>query len=135
MAHRLLLRTLPLVAQVHGIEPFERANMKPWELHTIPSGEFAPAGAPSGRTARCVSAKRCSPPPSAPTQTRLVAADEWYERAKVATDACELQLTYETQGAKNGLDDKVRFSSFGAQRHVPGCGAPVRPTRFPDVDG
>ena len=57
-------------AAVHGIEPFERANMKPWDLHTIPT-------------------------------------DEWYDRAKIATDQCELELTYETRGAKNGLDDKV----------------------------
>jgi hypothetical protein len=25
-------------ARVHGIEPFERADMKPWSLHTIPTG-------------------------------------------------------------------------------------------------
>ena len=57
-------------ALVHGIEPFERVNMKPWDLHTIPT-------------------------------------DKWYDRAKAVTDECELELSYETQGAKNGLDDSV----------------------------
>jgi hypothetical protein len=28
-------------AQVHGVEPFERGNMKPWDLHVIPSGAWA----------------------------------------------------------------------------------------------
>ena len=57
-------------AAVHGVEPFERGNMKPWELHTIPS-------------------------------------DDWYEKAKKATDRCDLELTYQTTGAEKGLADKV----------------------------
>lgn len=55
---------------VHGAEPWERPNLKVWDLHTIPS-------------------------------------DEWYERAKKATDRCDLELTHKTTGAENGLDDKV----------------------------
>jgi hypothetical protein len=27
--------------QVHGVEPYERGNMKPWDLHVIPSGACA----------------------------------------------------------------------------------------------
>lgn len=42
-----------------------------------------------------------APSPAAAT------ADEWYERAKKATDRCDLELTYQTTGAKNGLADKV----------------------------
>ena len=55
---------------VHGIEPFQRTDLKPFALHTIPT-------------------------------------DEWYERAYAATESCDLELTLETQGATNGLDDGV----------------------------
>jgi hypothetical protein len=43
------------------------------------------------------------PPPPSPA----TAADDWYERAKKATDRCDLELTYQTTGAQNGLADKV----------------------------
>lgn len=60
--------------QVHGVEPFELPDTKPFTLHTIPT-------------------------------------DDWYEKAKKATDRCDLELTYQTQGAENGLDDKVVWVS------------------------
>ena len=59
-----------LHAKILGVEPFERAGNRPWELHTIPT-------------------------------------DTWYDRARVATDSCESELTRHTPGAVNGLDDKV----------------------------
>ena len=35
--------------------------------------------------------------------------DDWYDRAKKATDRCAgNELTMQVQGAKNGMDDKVR---------------------------
>ena len=37
--------------------------------------------------------------------------DDWYDRAKKATDRCDLELTQQTQGAKNGLEDKVVWVS------------------------
>ena len=37
-----------------------------------------------------------------------ITADEWYERAKKATDRCDLELTKQWKGADKGLDDKVR---------------------------
>ena len=55
---------------VHGLEPFERPDLIPWELHTYPT-------------------------------------DDWYDRAKRATDECDLELTYQAQGASNGLEDKI----------------------------
>lgn len=61
-------------AAVHGIEPFERHDLKPFELHVVPT-------------------------------------DDWYDRAKKATDRCDLELTEQTQGAKNGLDDKIVWVS------------------------
>jgi len=33
--------------------------------------------------------------------------DDWYERAKKATDRCDLELTQQWTGAKKGLADKV----------------------------
>lgn len=35
-------------AQVHGVEPFERGNMKPWDLHVIPTGAYRMGSEPSG---------------------------------------------------------------------------------------
>jgi hypothetical protein len=55
---------------VHGMEPWERPNLKVWDLHTIPT-------------------------------------DEWYERAKKATDRCDLEVHGGLQGAENGMEDKV----------------------------
>jgi hypothetical protein len=40
-----------------------------------------------------------------------IPTDDWYERAKKATDRCDLELSYQTQGAENGLDDKVVWVS------------------------
>jgi hypothetical protein len=61
-------------AQVHGIEPFERPDTKPFDLHTFPT-------------------------------------DEWYERAKKATDRCDLELHEQIVGGKNGLKDEVVWVS------------------------
>jgi hypothetical protein len=41
----------------------------------------------------------------------VIPTDDWYERAKKATDRCDLELTKKTQGAENGLDDKVVWVS------------------------
>ena len=41
----------------------------------------------------------------------VIPTDDWYERAKKATDRCDLELTQKTQGAENGLDDKVVWVS------------------------
>ena len=38
-------------------------------------------------------------------------SDDWYERAKKATDRCDLELSQQVQGAANGLDDKVVWVS------------------------
>lgn len=61
-------------AQVHGIEPFERSDVKPFDLHVIPT-------------------------------------DEWYDRAKRATDRCDLELTQQVQGGSKGLADKIVWVS------------------------
>lgn len=61
--------------QVHGIEPFERADStKPFDLHTYPT-------------------------------------DDWYDRAKKATDRCDLELHEQIQGGKKGLSDEVVWVS------------------------
>ena len=46
--------------------------------------------------------------PRAPLLFSVLLADDWYERAKKATDRCDLELTKQWQGASKGLDDKVR---------------------------
>ena len=52
-------------------------------------------------------------PPSAeradlrPWDLHTYPTDDWYERAKKATDRCDLELTQQWTGAKNGLADKV----------------------------
>lgn len=40
-----------------------------------------------------------------------IPTDDWYERAKKATDRCDLELTQQTQGADKGLEDKVVWVS------------------------
>ena len=45
------------------------------------------------------------------TFPRAPLSDDWYERAKRATDRCDLELTQQTQGAKNGLADEVVWVS------------------------
>lgn len=57
-------------AELHGIEPFERSDLKAWDLHVYPT-------------------------------------DDWYERAKKATDRCDLEMTKQWTGAAKGVDDKV----------------------------
>ena len=108
-------------AEIHGIEPFgacarraQRAAQRPlWS--PLPSWRGAP------RPRRCTGAYL--PPPAAPTPTPPPApseradlrawdlhtypTDDWYERAKKATDRCDLELTQQWTGAKNGLADKV----------------------------
>jgi hypothetical protein len=37
--------------------------------------------------------------------------DDWYQRAKKATDRCDLELSYQTRGADKGLEDKVVWVS------------------------
>jgi hypothetical protein len=61
-------------ALVNGIEPFERHDVKPFDLHVIPT-------------------------------------DEWYFRAKKATDRCDRELSRDVEGAERGLDDKVVWVS------------------------
>jgi len=61
-------------ALVNGVEPFERHDVKPFDLHVIPT-------------------------------------DEWYFRAKKATDRCDLELSYDVPGADKGLADKVVWVS------------------------
>jgi hypothetical protein len=41
----------------------------------------------------------------------VIPNDEWYDRAKKATDRCDLELTKQVTGAKNGLADKVVWVS------------------------
>lgn len=41
----------------------------------------------------------------------VVPTDDWYERAKKATDRCDLELHGKIQGAENGLDDKIVWVS------------------------
>lgn len=50
--------------------------------------------------------------------------DEWYDRAKKATDQCDLELTHKTQGAENGLEDKVVWVTalFDLKRGEAGMG-------------
>ena len=61
-------------AAVHGIEPYERHDLKPWDLHVYPT-------------------------------------DEWYDRAKRATDRCDLELHQQIQGGANGMDDDITIIS------------------------
>ena len=42
-----------------------------------------------------------------PWDLHTIPTDIWYDRAKVATDACESELTHDAPGARNGLEDKV----------------------------
>ena len=41
----------------------------------------------------------------------VIPTDDWYDRAKKATDRCDLELHGKIQGAENGLDDKVVWVS------------------------
>ncbi len=41
----------------------------------------------------------------------VIPTDDWYERAKKATDRCDLELTKKTQGADKGVDDKIVWVS------------------------
>lgn len=61
-------------AQVFGIEPFERADLSPFDLHVVPT-------------------------------------DEWYDKTKRMTDRCDLELTEQTPGARNGLADEIVWVS------------------------
>ncbi len=41
----------------------------------------------------------------------VIPTDDWYDRAKKATDRCDLELHGKIQGAENGLEDKVVWVS------------------------
>lgn len=57
-------------------------------------------------------------------ELHTIPTDDWYERAKKATDRCDLEMHQKIIGAENGLDDKVVWVSalFDLKRGEAGMG-------------
>lgn len=64
-----------------------------------------------------------------PFDLHVVPTDDWYVRAKNATDRCDLELSEQVTGAEKGLADKVVWVSglFDLKRGEGGNGEFVRP--------
>jgi hypothetical protein len=112
-------------ALVNGMEPYERPNQKPWELHVIPTDDWYERAKKATDRAYHIARARATPFQPLGLLTHPSSSD-----APPAFFAgCDLELTQKTTGAENGLSDEVVWVSalFDLKRGEAGNGEFHRP--------